>query len=262
MSTATSRLRGIDPAVFLPALAIAGGFILWGAAAPESLASATNATLGAIINGLGWSFVVSTAVFLAFSLFLAISRFGKVRLGLDGERPEFKTISWVCMMFSVGMGIGLMFWGVAEPLYHFAGPPHAMAAAQTKEAALVAMQYSYFHWALHPWAIYAVVGLSIAYFTYRKGLPILISSAFTPLLGDKVHGPIGKTIDILAVIATLFGTATSLGLGAQQINSGLNYLWATGENNGIALTVIAVLTIVFILSAVSGSARGFSSSAT
>ncbi|TJX34293.1 MAG: glycine/betaine ABC transporter permease, partial [Mesorhizobium sp.] len=124
------------------------------------------------------------------------------------------------------------------------------------EAALIAMEYAYFHWALHPWAIYAIVGLAIAYFTYRKGLPILISSAFTPLLGSAVNGPIGKTIDILALIATLFGTATSLGLGAQQINSGLNFLWGTGEGTGIALAIIAVLSVLFILSAVSGVGKG------
>ncbi|MBA3447651.1 MAG: BCCT family transporter [Pseudaminobacter sp.] len=255
MQTA-SRLRGIDPAVFWPAILIAGGFILWGAASPASLASVSQATLAAIIKGFGWGFVVSTALFLVFSVFLALSRFGKIRLGLDDERPEFRTVSWICMMFSVGMGIGLMFWGVAEPVYHFGTPPHGLAVAQSKEAALIAMKYSYFHWALHPWAIYAVVGLAIAYFTYRKGLPTLISSAFTPLLGDRVNGPIGKTIDILAIIATLFGTATSLGLGAQQINSGLNFLWGTGESTNIALMIIAVLTVLFILSAVSGVGKG------
>ncbi|TIW70267.1 MAG: BCCT family transporter, partial [Mesorhizobium sp.] len=255
MST-TSRLRGIDTAVFWPALTITAAFILWGATAPDSLASVTNATLAAIINGFGWGFVVSTAMFLVFAGFLAISRFGKIRLGADDELPEFTTVSWVCMMFSVGMGIGLMFWGVAEPVFHFGAPPHGLAAPQSKEAALIAMEYAYFHWALHPWAIYAIVGLAIAYFTYRKGLPILISSAFTPLLGSAVNGPIGKTIDILALIATLFGTATSLGLGAQQINSGLNFLWGTGEGTGIALAIIAVLSVLFILSAVSGVGKG------
>jgi len=252
----SERPRGVDPAVFWPAIIIAGGFIVWGAAGPDSLSSVAKVILDTIINGFGWSFVVSTAIFLIFSAFLAISRFGKIKLGQDDEKPEFTTVSWVCMMFSVGMGIGLMFWGVAEPVSHFGAPPHGLAAPQSKEAALIAMKYSYFHWALHPWAIYAVVGLAIAYFTYRKELPILISSAFTPLLGDKVNGPIGKTIDVLAVIATLFGTATSLGLGAQQINSGMNYLWATGETVTISLTIIAILTVFFILSAVSGVGKG------
>lgn len=251
-----SATKDIDFAVFWPAVFIAGGFILWGVFAPDSLASLAKLTLDGIIRIFGWGFVVSTAFFLIFSVILAFSRFGKIRLGPDDEAPEFTTISWVCMMFSVGMGIGLMFWGVAEPVYHFGAPPHGLAEPQSKEAALVAMQYAYFHWALHPWAIYAVVGMAIAYFSYRKGLPTLISSAFTPLLGDAVHGPIGKAIDTLAIIATLFGTATSLGLGAQQINSGLNFLWGTGESNTVSLTVIAVLTVMFILSAVSGVGKG------
>jgi glycine betaine transporter len=248
--------RGIDPGVFWPSLILAGAFVLWGVFAPDNLASTASAVLAWIIHVLGWSFVVSTAVFLIFGGYLAFSRFGKIRLGRDDEKPEFSTTSWVCMMFSVGMGIGLMFWGVAEPIYHFQTPPHGMATPETKDAALVAMQYAYFHWALHPWAIYAVVGLALAYFSYRRNLPVLISSAFHPLLGDGIRGPIGRSIDILAIIATLFGTATSLGLGAQQINSGMNFLWGTGESNTISLTIIASLTVLFILSAVSGVGKG------
>lgn len=252
----TSRPAGLDPAVFWPALIIGGGFVAWGTIGPDSLAVVAKWLLDGVIRSFGWSFVVSTAFFLIFAVFLAFSRFGDVKLGRDDEVPEFSTVSWVCMMFSVGMGIGLMFWGAAEPISHFGAPPHGLAAPQSKEAALVAMQYSYFHWALHPWAIYAVVGLALAYFSYRRGLPVLVSSAFQPLLGDAIHGPIGKTIDVLAIVATLFGTATSLGLGAQQINSGLNFLWATGETNTISLAIIAVLTVVFILSAVSGVGNG------
>jgi len=250
------RPSGLDHAVFWPSIIIAGGFVLWGTFAADSLATVAGAVLAFIIDSFGWSFVVSTAVFLAFSIFLAMSRFGHVKLGHDDDKPEFSTISWICMMFSVGMGIGLMFWGVAEPISHFASPPHGLAEAQSREAALLAMQYSYFHWALHPWAIYAVTGIIIAYFSYRRDLPVLISSAFTPLLGDAVHGPIGKAIDSLAIIATLFGTATSLGLGAQQINSGLSFLWGVSESNTVALTIIAVLTVAFILSAVSGVGKG------
>ncbi len=248
--------RRMDPGVFLPALAIAAGFVGWGVLGSDSLSSVATAVLNWIIRVFGWSFVVSTAFFLVFAVFLAFSRFGRIRLGHDDEKAEFSTMSWICMMFSVGMGIGLMFFGVAEPVYHFSGPPHGLAQPQTPEAALVAMQYAYFHWALHPWAIYAVVGLALAYFSYRRDLPTLISSAFHPLLGDRIHGPIGRAIDVLAIIATLFGTATSLGLGAQQINSGMNYLWNTGESAGISLAIIAVLSVLFILSAVSGVGKG------
>lgn len=248
--------RRLDPGVFWPALIVAAGFVGWGVLAPDSLSVTASAVLNWIIRVFGWSFVVSTAFFLAFAVFLAFSRFGRIKLGHDDEKPEFSTISWICMMFSVGMGIGLMFWGVAEPVRHFAAPPHGLAEPQSRQAALVAMQYAYFHWALHPWAIYAVVGLALAYFSYRRDLPTLISSAFHPLLGDRIHGPIGRTIDVLAIIATLFGTATSLGLGAQQINSGMNFLWNTGESSTISLTIIGVLTVVFIMSAVSGVGKG------
>ena len=250
------RPAGIDPAVFWPSLVVAGGFVAWGTLAPDSLAVVAGVVLAFIIDGFGWSFVISTAIFLAFAIFLAMSRFGHVKLGHDDDEPEFSTVSWVCMMFSVGMGIGLMFWGVAEPISHFTAPPHGLAVPETREAALLAMQYSYFHWALHPWAIYAVTGIIIAYFSYRRDLPVLISSAFTPLLGKAVHGPIGKAIDGLAIIATLFGTATSLGLGAQQVNSGLNFLWGIPESNTVTLTIIGVLSVAFILSAVSGVGKG------
>lgn len=160
--------------------------------------------------------------------------------------------------FSVGMGIGLMFYGVAEPIGHYATPPHGLARPETEASARLAMEYSYFHWALHPWAIYAVVGLALAYFTFRKGRKNLISSAFYPILGDRVDGPIGKGIDMLAIFATLFGTATSLGLGASQITGGLNFLTGSipADSKTWAIGVIAVMTAAFVLSAVSGVHRG------
>jgi choline/carnitine/betaine transport len=257
MTRAQPGSPSIDPVVFWVSAALSVGFVLWGSVAPASLAAVAGAALAGIIEGFGWTFVVSTALFLAFAVYLACSRFGRIRLGRDDDVPEFSTPSWVAMMFSVGMGIGLMFYGAAEPMSHFAAPPHGLAQPQTREAGVLAIQYAYFHWAFHPWAIYAVVGLALGYFTFRKGKPVLISSAFGPLLGeDRVNGPIGKAIDILAIFATLFGTATSLGLGAKQINSGLNYLFQTGETIAIALTIIAVMTVLFILSAVTGVGKG------
>ena len=201
-------------------------FVLWGVFFTDNL-SAVVARLFwiLVISTLGWVFILATFAFLLFVGFLALCVTAGCELGNDDDEPEFRTASWVAMMFSVGMGIGLMFYGVAEPISHFSAPPHGLAKANTEEAARLAMEYSYFHWALHPWAIYAVVGLSLAYFTFRKGKKNLISSAFYPILGDRVDGPVGKAIDILAIFATLFGTATSLGLGALQINGGLNYLW-------------------------------------
>jgi glycine betaine transporter len=249
----------IDSTVFWVAAVLSAIFVAWGVFFADSLAAVFDAVLFSyLIPNFGWVFILSSFGFLAFSVYLAASRYGRIRLGGDDERPEFSTVSWVAMMFSAGMGIGLMFFGVAEPMSHMGTPPFGLADPNTKGAAQVAMEYSYFHWALHPWAIYAIVGLALAFFCFRKGMPNLISTAFYPLLGDRVYGPIGKTIDILAIFATLFGSATSLGLGALQINQGLNVLFGVGGKNavGMAIAVIAVLTLCFILSAISGVHRG------
>ena len=250
------RQTGIDPWVFGPAAAISLAFVLWGVLDSDGVATVADDVLSWVISTFGWMFVLSTAAFLVFAGVLAFSRFGRVRLGKDDDRPEFRTTSWIAMMFSAGMGIGLMFFAVAEPISHLTAPPAGTAKAGSEAAAQQAMSLSYFHWALHPWAIYAIVGLALAYFTFRRGLPNLISSAFYPLLGERVHGPIGRSIDVLAIFATLFGSATSLGLGALQINSGLDFLWGVEPANGIAVAIIAVLTLAFVLSAVSGVHRG------
>src|SRR5690606_5370552 len=183
-----------------------------------SLSAVASSVLDGVIRGGGWAFVLAASGFVVFALWLALSRYGRIPLGRDGERPEFRTVSWVAMMFSAGMGIGLMFYGVAEPLAHFTDPPPGTVAAGTDAAFDVAMATTLFHWSVHPWAIYAVVGLSIAYSTFRAGRRSLISSAFEPLLGARrCAGPLGRAIDVMAIFATLFGSAASLGLGALQI---------------------------------------------
>jgi len=245
--------------VFWVAAVLSAVFVAWGVFFAESLAAVFDAVLFSfLVPNFGWVFILSSFGFLAFSVYLAFSRYGRIRLGGDAEQPEFRTVSWVAMMFSAGMGIGLMFYGVAEPMTHMGTPPAGLAEPNTKGAAQVAMEYSYFHWAFHPWAIYSVMGLALAYFCFRKGMPNLISTAFHPLLGDRVYGPAGKTIDILAIFATLFGSATSLGLGALQINEGMDVLFGVGGRDavGMAIVVIAVLTLCFIVSAVSGVHRG------
>ncbi|MGV9737206.1 BCCT family transporter [Rhodococcus aetherivorans] len=242
----------IDPAVFVPTALIVVSIVVWGLLAPDNFAAVTGAVLDWLVVNLGWLFVLTASGFVVFSLWLALSRFGRIPLGKDDEVPEFRTVSWIAMMFSAGMGIGLMFFGVAEPLAHFVTPPPGTAGGVGP-----AMATTMFHWSLHPWSIYAVVGLAIAYGTYRKGRKQLISSAFLPLLGRRAEGPAGKVIDILALFATLFGTAASLGLGALQIGSGFA---VTGwlEETGVLLLVaiIALLTAAFVASAVSGVARG------
>jgi glycine betaine transporter len=256
MRQGRSPLRQVDPWVFYPAAAVCLAFVLWGVISTDSVGDVADSALGWVIEDFGWLFVLSTLGFLALAIYLGVSRHGKIRLGKDDEQPEFRTVSWVAMMFSAGMGIGLMFFGVSEPLSHLAAPPNDAAPAGSRDAARVAMEYSYFHWAFHPWAIYAIVGLALAYFVYRKGQRNLISTAFRPLLGDRVDGPIGRTIDSLAIFATLFGSATSLGLGALQINGGMNILWDVSISDGMAVAIIAVLTAAFVLSAVSGVHKG------
>jgi choline/carnitine/betaine transport len=213
--------------------------------------------LAGLMTGGGWAFVLAASGFVVFALWLAFSRYGRIPLGGDGERPEFRTVSWIAMMFSAGMGIGLMFYGVSEPLSHFTKPPPGTVAAGTPEALDVAMATTLFHWTLHPWAIYAVVGLAIAYSTFRRGRRQLISSAFAPLLGEtRTGGPFGRAVDILAIFATLFGSAASLGLGALQIGAGLELNGVPGVGETLLVVIIVVLTIAFVASAVSGVARG------
>ncbi|WP_099038893.1 BCCT family transporter [Mycobacterium neglectum] len=254
---AYTRSRGVDWVVFGVTAVIALGFLVWGFVSTPSLASASGSALTWVMNNTGWLFVLTGSGFVVFVLWLALGRYGTIPLGRDDEEPEFNGVSWVAMMFSAGMGIGLMFFGVAEPLTHFATPPPGTGAAGNPEAVQNALATTLFHWTLHPWAIYAVVGLAIAYGVYRKGRLQLISAAFEPLLGSRVNGPLGKVIDMLAIFATLFGSAASLGLGALQIRSGLQIVAGIGETgNTILIVIITVLTIAFVLSAVSGIARG------
>ena len=248
--------RVIDTPVFAVAAAISVAFVLVGVLFKDDMATVVGDILSWLLTNLGWLFVLSTAGFLIFVAFLALSPYGRLRLGKDDDRPEFRTVSWIAMMFSAGMGIGLMFFGVAEPISHLAAPPLGLAKPNTEAAAATAMEWTYFHWTLQAWALYAIVGLALGYFCFRKGMPNLISSVFYPLLGDRVNGPIGKAIDILAIFATMFGSATSLGLGALQINSGLNFVWGVDNSTGLAVVIIAVLTLMFVLSAVSGVGKG------
>jgi glycine betaine transporter len=240
--------------VFITALCITGVFILFGIFFNDLLVDLTGSFFNFTIGYFGWFYLMATLVFLLFTIYLLFSRFGHIRLGKDTDRPEYSTVSWFAMLFSAGMGIGLVFWGVAEPIKHYIAPPFGQG--YTEESANLAMMYTYLHWGLHPWAIYTFLGLSFAFFQYRKNLPGLISSIFYPILGDRIHGPIGKTIDVFAVIATIFGIATSLGLGALQITSGVNYLFDMPNNITNQIIIIICLTLLFTGSAFVGIDRG------
>jgi len=247
----------VDRVVFGVSAALVVAFVVWGIASTGTLSSVSAAVLSAVITGGGWAFVLVASGFVVFALWVAFSRYGKIPLGADDELPEFRTVSWIAMMFSAGMGIGLMFYGVAEPLAHFTSPPPGTVAAGSPQALDVAMATTLFHWTLHPWAIYAVVGLAIAYSTFRRGRRQLISSAFAPLLGERhTEGGFGKLVDILAIFATLFGSAASLGLGALQIGAGLQLNGVPAVGEVLLVGIIVVLTIAFVCSAVTGIANG------
>ncbi|MBT2733210.1 BCCT family transporter [Bacillus sp. ISL-7] len=229
-------------------------FVLWGAFAPKNLGTVSKEAFSFTIDNFGWLYLFLTLGFLIFAFFLAFSKFGDIRLGSDDDEPEYSNLSWFAMLFSAGMGIGLVFWGVAEPISHYMDPPYG--DARTPEAARLAVRYSFFHWGLHPWAIYTIISLSLAYFQYRKGFKGLISSTFYPLLKEKVNGPVGQAIDILAIIATVFGVATSLGLGALQINGGLSHLFGIPTSTSWQIIIIMIVTVLYLISATTGLDKG------
>ncbi|MFC8684481.1 BCCT family transporter [Brevibacillus porteri] len=240
---------------FLISLVIVFVIVLFGAISPELFASAAFHVLKVTTTNFGWFYLIVTFGFLIFCIFLAFSRYGQIPLGSDDDEPEYSLPTWFAMLFSAGMGIGLVFWGVAEPVSHYFSPP-AGVTGQTTEAAQTALRYAFFHWGLHPWGIYALIALTLAYFQFRKGAKGLISSTFGPLLGERIHGPLGKGIDILAVIATAFGVATSLGLGTLQINGGLSHLFGLPSNTTVQIVIISIITVLFLLSATTGLDRG------
>ncbi len=241
-----------------PVFFISAGLILLfatlGAVFPAGAERWFSQVQALIIEDFGWLYVASVAGFLVFVLFLMMSRYGDVKLGPDDSEPEYSYISWFAMLFSAGMGIGLVFFGVAEPIQHYASPP--IGDGQTVDSARQAMVLTFFHWGLHAWAIYIVVGLALAYFAFRRGLPLTIRSALYPLIGKHIHGPIGHAIDIFAVLGTMFGVATSLGLGVLQVNAGFSYLFGLESSITVQLLLITVITGLAIASVVLGLDRG------
>lgn len=207
-----------------------------------------------ITHRFRWLFIILMNVTVVFSLYIALSRYGDIRLGHQTEHPEYSLLSWFGMLFSAGIGIGLLYWGTAEPLYHFMSPP--MGQAETVEAAKQAMSISFLHWGIHAWALYCVVALSLAYFHYRRGLPLSIRSVLYPLIGQKIYGKWGHVVDTLAVFGTMFGVVTSLGLGAMQINAGFSNVFGIPNTVPVQLCLIAIITAMATLSVMMGLDKG------
>lgn len=245
---------GIAPVTFIGSAVIALGLIIYASVLPESAAAIFSGANAWIIAEAGWFYMLSVGIFVIFLLGLAMSSLGKVRLGPDDSVPDYKYGTWVAMLFSAGMGIGIVFFGVAEPIMHFSQPPDAVP--RSAQAARDAMGITFFHWGVHAWAIYAVLGLSLAYFGYRRGQPLAIRSAFHPIIGDRIHGPLGDCIDIFAVVGTLAGLATSLGLGVSQLNASMSYLFDIPQSLFIQLILIAIVTALATITVATGLDNG------
>lgn len=242
-------------AVFYISAFIISMFVLWGAISPRSLQLIAEDALEWTINSFGWFYMLTTAFFVLFVIVLAISPFGKLKLGKKDDEPEFSWLSWIGMLFAAGIGVGFVFFGVAEPILYYNDPPVGIEPG-TRDAALAGLRYGAYHWAFHPWAIFSIVGLILAYAQFRKGRPALISSALYPFLGYKTNGKIGKTVDILAVLATCTGVATTFGLSAMQITGGISYLTPLPNTIYVQLIIIAIVTVLFMISAASGLDKG------
>ncbi|HBU30565.1 MAG: choline transporter [Thiobacillus sp. GWE1_62_9] len=221
---------------------------------PDASSGVFTAAQNWITHTAGWFYVLTVAGFLVFVVILAVSGYGRIKLGPDHSEPDYSYTSWFAMLFSAGMGIGLMFFGVAEPVMHYVSPP--VGEGGTAAAARDAMRITFFHWGVHAWAIYAVVALSLAYFSFRHNLPLTIRSALYPLIGERIYGPIGHAVDIFAVLGTLFGVATSLGFGVIQVNAGLNYLFDVPVGVPIQVVLIAAITAIATLSVALGLDAG------
>ncbi|RUR57562.1 BCCT family transporter [Vreelandella populi] len=245
-----------DPTIFFTSAGIMILFLVALLIAPDAIGAAFGAGREWIVTNLGWFFILGVTSWVAFLLWVAISRYGAIRLGGNDARPAYTNVSWFTMLFAGGIGTVLMFWGVAEPISHFSTPPRPGVEPFSVEAADDAMSFSIYHLGLHTWAIFAMPGLAFAYFIYRYDLPMRFSSVFFPLLGERIYGPIGKTLDIFAILGTLFGVSVSIGLGTQQINAGLTELFGVPDAVFTKVVIIAVLTTVAVGSIVAGLDSG------
>lgn len=248
-------LKGMNPRITLVTVVVVAISLIYGAFYTERLAHGLAAARLVIDPFLEWYYVLLVAFLLFFMVWLGVGRYKNVRLGGDFEQPEFTYFSWVSMLFAAGTGVGILFWAVAQPILQFQENPF-IAEGMTPDAARVAMRLTYFHWGLNGWAIFSFVALVLAYFCYRWNLPLTIRSALQPLLGKRVEGGLGDAVDVLAVFGTVFGIATTLGLGVQQMNAGLGALFGWPSSTGLQLTVTAVIMTVATLSVVSGVKKG------
>jgi choline/glycine/proline betaine transport protein len=259
--------KGLHPAMGIASKGMVLAFVVFTALNVEFANSIYSAVRGWIESALNWYYISALIIMLFVCFYLMFSRHGGVRLGDDDSRPEFSNFSWFAMLFSAGVGIGLLFFGIAEPMFYFDntqpwGYPnnpfadHAMITEMNVDRAKLAMRVTYFHWGFHGWAVYVMIGLCLAYFGFRKKLPLTLRSALYPIIGDRIYGPIGHAVDLLAVFGTVFGVATSLGLGVSQMATGLNFLFDVDPGTTTQLILIVIISIIATFSAVSGVGNG------
>ncbi|MFJ9555245.1 BCCT family transporter [Nocardiopsis sp. NPDC101807] len=254
MSKKLAHMLGLNtnPTIFFASAALTVVFVVCAIAFTDTVDTVFGAVSQWILTHLGWLYILGVTTFLLFLVWIACSRHGGVRLGPPGSAPEYGNLAWFCMLFAAGIGSILMFWGVAEPISHYANPPRGDVEPESVEAARQAMGFTLYHFGLHTWTIFCLPALAFAYFVYRKGLPFRVSSVFHPFIGDRIDGPLGRTVDVVAVLGTLFGVAVTIGLGTMQINSGLNTLFGIEEGRLVQLVLIAVVTAVAVASVASG----------
>lgn len=241
--------------VFYLSLIITAAIALWALAFHESFTNVSNTIFGFLTEKFGWLYLASMLFFVIFVVCIALSKWGNIRLGTDDSRPEYSTFSWFAMLFAAGMGVGLVFWGISEPISHYIAPMPGIDSA-TPESASFAMKASFMNWGIHPWANYAILGMALAYFQFRKNRPGLVSSVLDPILGENKHTGVKNLVDILAVFATVAGVQTSLCLGIFQINSGLNHLFGVPKTLIVQVAIIVVMSVIYIWIAVSGIDKG------
>ncbi|MFC6340212.1 BCCT family transporter [Pseudomonas sp. CCM 7891] len=254
MRAKSGLFKGLNPTVTIVSVAIVVIFVLLCAFKGDQAAAVFKTASDAILENFKWLYLAVVSGLLGLLLMLACGRYGTLKLGAENDTPEFSFGAWIAMLFSAGMGIGLIFWSVAEPVLHYASNP--FSPGLTDEAATVAMRLTLFHWGLHPWAIFTMIGLSLAYFAYCKGLPLALRSILYPLIGQRIYGPIGHAVDILGVAITAFGVSQSLGLGVVQINTGLNQVFQVPVSIGLQLSIIALVTLIAAVSLVAGLSKG------
>jgi glycine betaine transporter len=246
----------LDSAVFIISATLILGFVLWGAVDSSSLGKVSNVVLKYLLEQWGWMYMAGVLFFVLFCVYLALSKYGSIKLGDEQDVPEYSDFSWFAMLFGCGMGVGLVFWSVAEPIFHYLKGPAYAGPHGSQQAAEWALPISFFHWGISAWATFVVIGLAMGVMLFRKKMPALISSCFYPILGDKIYGPLGKLIDIVTLVASLFGMATTIGLGTMQLSAGLTYNYGIPASINLNLVVLAIVTACYLASACLPIAKG------